>query len=178
MQWPLIQSDSCLQGCSRASPSPPSRSHKLHSDPSSDFKLNCLPGGPNGTSSLRGLQSARPVFKQSCLEPLRIKTSGKLQAQTSTSLSLKHNMPCYVFTHPHSNPVSHPAPLSPSRGLGPSGGWGLAQAESAPSVPGTSPTQGLWESSRPLSLSLHTVAGGQVTVLGRATGCSGPISAA
>lgn len=98
-----------------ASPSPPSRSHTLYTDPDSGFKPNCLPGGPNSSSSLRSLQSACPVFKQSCLESLRIKTSGKLQAQTSASLSLKQNTSFYMFAHPKTHtPIQTQPSLCPS----------------------------------------------------------------
>lgn len=46
-------------------------------------------GDPMASSSLRSLQFVRPVFKQSCLESPRTKTSRKLQAQTSTSFFSK-----------------------------------------------------------------------------------------
>lgn len=111
--------------------------------------------------SLRWPQCACPVFKQSCLESLRIKTSGKLQAQTSTSLSLKHNMSFYVFTHPHSNPASHPAP-QPFYRTQPKWGLGTCSGRIRPLCPWHHHLQGLLESSRPLSLSFCPVAGGQV----------------
>lgn len=45
----------------------------LHLDPNPGFKPNCLPGGPNGSSSLRSLRFACPLFKQSCSESPRIR---------------------------------------------------------------------------------------------------------
>lgn len=82
----------------------------MATDPHTGCKPNCLPRGPNSSSSLWSLQSPCPIFKQSCSDSPRIKTSGKLQAQTSTSFSLKQNMSLCMRTHPETH-----APLKPSQ---------------------------------------------------------------
>lgn len=159
LQWLLIQSDSCLRGCSRAlHPQPPGPTGGIQIQTLASNLIAFL-GGPTALPPSGSCNVHVQFFKQSCLEYLRIKTSGKLQAQTSTALSLKHNMSF------HSNPASYPAPLSPFLGRGPNGGWGPAQAESAPSVPGATPLPGACRRVAGPSASFHTVAGGQMRVL-------------
>ena len=109
--------------------------HNSHTSPRAACRLNCLPERPKNSSPLGSLQSPCPIFKQSCLDSPRIKTSGKLQAQTSTSFSLKQNMSLCVRTHPKTR-----TPLKPSQTpcrsehashrLRPSGGQGLAETRS------------------------------------------------
>lgn len=135
----------CHGLCCKHAASPPARSascnhpckhtyvHNGHTDPDTGCKPNCLPRGPNSSSSLRSRQSPCPIFKQSCLDSPRIKTSGKLQAQTSTSFSLKQNMSLCMCTHPetHFTETSQspcysehsPPPSSIGCGLAEAGGW-------------------------------------------------------
>lgn len=111
-----------------------------HTSPQAGCRLNCLPERPKSPFPLGSLQSPCPIFKQSSLDSPRIKTSGKLQAQTSASFSLKQNMSLCVRTHPKTR-----TPLKPSQTpsqtpchsehashrLRPSGGQGLAETGSA-----------------------------------------------
>lgn len=140
----------CHGLCCKHSASPPARStsynhslkhtythhtyiHHGHTDPDTGCTPNCLPRGPNSSSSLRARQSPCPIFKQSCLDSPRIKTSGKLQAQTSTSFSLKQNTSLCLHTHPETHfsqtsqspCYSERSPPPSSIGCGPAeaGGW-------------------------------------------------------
>ena len=160
LQRLLIYSDSCLLGCSRGSPSPPSRSHKLYLDPNSGFKPNCLPGGPNGSSSLRSLQSAGPVFKQSCLESLRIKWK-----IASPDLYLTFSKIQHVILHVHTvpfKPSQSPCPSEPFHRAWPYWGLETCSGRLCSHCPWHRHPQGLSENISPLSLHFHTVAGGQV----------------
>lgn len=99
--------------------------------------------------------------------------SGKLQAQTSTSFSLKQNMSVCMLTHPETHSIQIPTVTLPLRallyiGLDPEGGWGSLRQDVL-SLSWVSPPQGLIESLRPPSLSLHAVAWGEV--IGRAARC-------